>query len=335
MYPFDLSTFAEDQPGIGRILEWDGDIVVEADRFYTLDLRRLSAAPLELPDVKSIVDLASRGQDRPLALCRDDSGLFLLFRRRGRWQRRNFPANLCANPENCRLVVDPTEMVLVGGRGPEIVRLSPDATVAVKLETRPTLVPPSGRIWLGAPQHCHLDRGRLYIGFDYGEFGGGLWSVDIQSGHTEKIHHFTEFDTPVKGLANDRDGRLWAMEGLAHLGLAIGSLSFRSDDGWKLFRNSTKGQLVNWNLQPSDFEAFTFDDAGRLYVLSGATGLSRYDDGTWTRLTPDWPDPFHCSSVLITPTGTAVIGTRRAGIMLFDTVSGEVRRIALRPKAPG
>jgi hypothetical protein len=163
-----------------------------------------------------------------------------------------------------------------------------------------------------------------------GEWDGGLWAIEIRSGKIERVPlRGGGKALPVTGLGTGPDGRVWVLEGLAH-GLLYGAVSFQSDNRWELFCNSAEGGLKTWNLPPADLCAFSFDKAGRLYVLSGKLGLARYENGAWTRLTPGWPDYFGVRSLLLPGDGKAVIATSNAGIMVFDLDSREIRRIALK-----
>jgi hypothetical protein len=325
----DLSAFKHDHPSIGNLVRWDGQIVVQSDAFYTLDLERAAASVLQLPGAKEIVSLASQEPARPLALCRDADGLFLLVKREAKWQRRELPEAIRKSDRHYKVAADPTAVVLIGG-GPTIVRLNAAASEPAEIPLVPKPLRPEPLAGPGGPSHCLLAAGKLYAGVDMGEWGGGLWAVDIQSGRIKRVPLRGGEDLPVTGLAIGPDGRVWALEGSAHLIFRRGAVSFLSDSGWQLFCNSTEDRIKNWNLPPADLHAFSFDKSGRLYVLSGKLGLARYEDGAWTRLTPGWPDYFGVASLLLPGDGKAVIATYDAGIMLFDLKSREIRRIALK-----
>jgi hypothetical protein len=318
------AAFPRDQPALSSLEEWDDRIVARADRFYSLDVDRATATPLQLPGARDIVCLASRGSGKPVALCRDEGGLFLLARQDGRWERRELPEAVRRSDAYHQVAADPTAVVVIS-RQRGLVRLDADARDPVEL-----LPPPEALTRAGAARHRLLSDGRLYLGFDHGEFGGGLWGVDVKSGEAEPVRFRGGEGRPVRCLKAGPDGRVWALEGLAHLGLRWGALHVRAGRTWQTYCNSTAGELVNWNLPPAALDALAFDAAGRLYVLSGSLGLARYDGGAWTRLTPDWPAYFHVQSLLVTPSGVAVVGTYDAGILLLDLRSGKIRRIALK-----
>ncbi len=190
--------------------------------------------------------------------------------------------------------------------------------------------PPQALARPGVPNHRLLAGGRLYMGFDHGEFGGGLWSVDIKTGEAEQVQFRGGQGWPVRCLKASPDGRVWSVEGLVHGILRKGALHVGAGVNWELYCNSTEGEFANWDLPPASLDALAFDADGRLYVLSGSLGLARYDDGTWTRLTPGWPEHFYVHTLLATPSGVAVVGTYDAGILLLDLRSGAIRRIALK-----
>jgi hypothetical protein len=168
------------------------------------------------------------------------------------------------------------------------------------------------------------------MGFDAGEFGGGLRVIDLQTGQEEQVPFRSGSGWPVRCLKAAPDGRVWALEGVAHGTVRWGAIHVRSGDAWELHCSSTEGELANWDLPPASLDALAFDADARLYVLSGNLGLARYEGGAWTRLTPGWPDFFYVQSLLVTPGGVAVIGAGDQGIMLLNLQSGEIRRIAFK-----
>jgi hypothetical protein len=123
------------------------------------------------------------------------------------------------------------------------------------------------------------------------------------------------------------DGKVWAVEGLAHLGLREGILDVYDGKEWTAFCCSSKGKMSNWNLGPASLDSVAFDREGRVYVLSGHFGLTRYEGGNWTRLTPGWPRFQYVSSLHLTASGVAVIGMYDAGVLLVDLQSNQSRRV--------
>src|SRR5262249_5751116 len=59
-----------DQPVGQAVFTWNGQIVVQADRFYTLDIVAAKAAPLRIANYPVILGLAMMGK-RPASLCRN------------------------------------------------------------------------------------------------------------------------------------------------------------------------------------------------------------------------------------------------------------------------
>jgi hypothetical protein len=76
---------------VRRIVEWDGRLVVQADRCYILDPIRALATPLTLPGVREDLDVATWANGRPVALCRADDGLHLLVRQGIGWDELELP----------------------------------------------------------------------------------------------------------------------------------------------------------------------------------------------------------------------------------------------------
>jgi hypothetical protein len=313
---------------VRRFLQWNGRIIAESDAFYSLDPGLATAATLQLPGAREIVDLASQGSERPIALCRDERGLFLLCNRDGQWSRLELPRTVRSSSEQVLLAADPHTIVVVGKGG--IARFDADSQAAVWLQWPSEPIPVSR-----FPQHRLLRGGELYLGRGDGEFGGELQRIDIRSGDAEMVLHAELFNRlgqgmPLVPLALGPDGRIWALEGLAHGTIREGRLHVLSGGEWTLFCNSSKEQPINWSLPNASLQALAFDSIGRPVVLSGDLGLVRYDNGSWSRLTPNWPEFFYVCSLLLPRDGLAVIGTYHAGVMLLDLESGHVRRVDRR-----
>jgi hypothetical protein len=306
-----------------RLLEWDGQVVFQIVGFYTLDPSTATASPLRLPGAEKIWDLASQGPGRPLALCEEKGGLFLLGRRDGNWSRRELPQSMRLSTEQpVLLAADSRVAVVIGTKG--LARFESGSGPA-ELVQWPS---PPDFLVKRFPKHRLLVDGDLYLGEEAGEFGGGLNRIDIRTGASERIFG----GWPVNSLAIGLDGSVWESEGLAHLTIRKGRIHVNSKGDWTEFcvSGSSTGRDTNWDLPPTSFGALAIDSIGRPTVLSEELGLVRYESGKWSRLTPDWPGFVYVTSLLLTSDDQAIVGTYDAGVMLLDLRSGKVRRVVPR-----
>src|ERR1043165_188661 len=87
--PVDL--FKRDQPSITEMLIWGAEIVVRADRLYTVNPHRAIASPLEIPGMTSIAALAMKGKSERVALGRDEGGFVLKASGASGWRSLPLP----------------------------------------------------------------------------------------------------------------------------------------------------------------------------------------------------------------------------------------------------
>jgi hypothetical protein len=319
----DVSAFHRDQPPIGRLFRWDGRLVAEADRFYAIDVEKAVADPVQLPGGRKVIALATGPDERPLALCRQDEELILVRREDGEWRRLELPKEVRESAEDPGLCDDESSMVLLGNG--KAFQLAEGTWTSVPLKERPETASIRGR-----PNHLLLLGRKLYLGFDRGEWGGGLLLLDVKTGEWQEIKLGEGLDLPIRDLTTDPQGKIWVVEGLNHLGLRQGRLSRFDGKGWKVFCDSSPEHTASWNLPPASLDALSFDSDCRPYLLSGELGLVRHDGEKWARVTPGWPDYMIVQGLQITRGGVAVIGAYDAGVMLLDLRTKRVRRVVLR-----
>lgn len=289
-----------DQPRIRAVFGWNGESVVEtAHCFYRLDVERSRAHVIASPGDREILGLAGvRGT--AVALTRDRRGhqLFTLGGPHGSRMTnvltRGFPS------ERARLVGGDTHLVIAvtgalewyaGERSGE----TPCADMTVDDSTKMV-----------------IHRGRLYIGTNRGEFGGGLRAIEIESGRTEELA--LPGPSPVTGIAVDPSGTLWVTKGIAHLGMRDGALHRLGDDGWERVASCGRRAEGDWPYEPSSFDAISFSPRGEPVLLCSSLGLVRLSEGRWVRDTPTWPAHVYVQALHVTKDGTAIIGTFDAGV---------------------
>jgi len=155
-----------------------------------------------------------------------------------------------------------------------------------------------GHVWRAKPLSAELGwsehavhvlaGGRLYLGFDNGEWGGGLRSIDLTSGRVEEIENYDPVTpcsgplysqcTPITSLIADaeRPGCVLAAAGLVHF-LSHGAVL------------SVCGANAKVVLE-REFGSDADDDESKIRMSEAFYGLAPADDGYWA-ITP-W-DLYH------------------------------------------
>jgi len=317
----DPALFKRDQPTLLRVGEWDGRVVVEADRFYTLDLDRATAKPLELPGVEEIVGVATGERGKPFALCKTKGGHSLLVKEKDKWIEQELPDEVRKSRKPPRLTADAASVALLAED--KVYRLAAKKWTTISLTPRPEHL-----CMMHDARHVLLAGERMYLGYDSGEWGGGLLRLDLGTGKWEEIK-LDDGHTPVHDLKSGPGGKVWTVEGLDHLGLMDGVVHSYDGKAWKMLCRSSKGDPENWDLPSASLAALAFDVKGNLWLLSGWLGLIRREKEKWVRVTPGWHDCQPVQSLHMTSSGVAVIGTLDAGVLLFEVESKRIRRVTL------
>jgi hypothetical protein len=323
---WDATVFQRDQPRLRRLLQWDGKVIIEADRLYSLDVKRGMVFPLVIPGAQEIIGLANGKDGQALALCRSGDELCLLAKKDGKCTRQRLPDKVRQSANQWVLCADRHSVVLLS-KG-QLFRFGRGRWEQVQLKPRPET---PGLNPNAEPTRIILAGEKLFLGYDEGEWGGGLLMLDVKSGEWDKI--LLNY-LPVRDIQVAPDESVWMVEGLAHLGWHQGVLHTYDGKVWKVFCESSKGAISHWNLPPTSLDAVSFDANGRPYILSGDIGLARHDGREWTLLTPAWPKYLYVSSLLVLTPRMVVIGTYDAGVMLVNVQADKVKRVVLRPSRP-
>jgi hypothetical protein len=331
-----------DQPWLRGLRSWDGVLVAVggargdgAYRIEPIDRPELTrAVPLVLPGTNRVVDVAMLG-DTPAALVITGGGLALALRRDASWSFAPVYDPACV-PEDVILAADPDMLVLLCPGQLHVLRAGGWQSVPVGHWPVSNVLASRGR------RHALLTADLLLVGFNAGEWGGALVSLDLATGAWKA---YPQIDEPVTDLVAGPDGRPWVAEGISHITVIKGSLIRLDASGWKAaakvegswsFVGGSRARRFDivaharlaWDLPPASFDAIAFDEEGRLHLLTGALGVVRRDGRRWTRLTPRWPE--HIDVTGLTVRGTLLtIATFNAGVLLWNIATGKARRVAL------
>jgi hypothetical protein len=329
--------FKRGHPRVARVFDWDGRIVAQCSvpgksepsksqplktqRFFTIDASAASSAPLSLPGADEILQLATVGPSEPVALCVSGGKRVLLCKEKDAWATRDLPDEALRSTI-LAMEADAHDLVLLT---PDEYLWRKDGQWTVKKHT-------GGDRFFEKPSMGHtrylVANGSLYRAIDAGEFGGGLYRLDLIAGkwETEKI------GSPICDVKVDPKGRLWAVMGLRHMTGIHGAVWMQQSDGWKAIVSIDHFQRrkIGWNLGYTDPQAIAFDAEGRIYVVTYEYGICRYEDRRWQPLIQRWPGDGDASLHLV-GSNMAVIGTYTSGVFLCQLDMGAVRQVLLVP----
>lgn len=198
-----------------------------------------------------------------------------------------------------------------------------------------------------------LDGTTLYAGWDRGEWGGMLASIDLSSDNAQWVHLSGKpnSDTgipenqPVHTILSSSPGHLWVATGLAHLGGTWRGLHHRDPSGkWRtLIDGDPEKDRSKLKLPvPSSIEGLAADHKGRVYILAGAAGVFRVDESGLERLfahdffshtshREDYTVGSYPSDLAIARNGDVFVSTNNFGILAFRKQGGDwsARQITL------
>jgi hypothetical protein len=188
----DASLFTRDQPSVLRVFEWDGKVVAEClgqevsepRHWYLLELGSGVAVRVALPGAEAIIGLADRGPSGAVALCRSQGDLFLLTREGEGWLRLELPEAVRPASDPPVLCADAASVVLLGEK--EACWRKGEVWQPVAAWKRKV---PSALEGMSSGPDCVLAAGEtLFLGYDRGEWGGGLLALDVRSGDQREVN---------------------------------------------------------------------------------------------------------------------------------------------------
>jgi hypothetical protein len=156
------------------------------------------------------------------------------------------------------------------------------------------------------------------VGFDAGEFGGGLWWLTADGSERHKLA-----DRNVMGLLS-ADRGLLVLVGLSHLGFSQGGVLLVTQEG-----SATPAARVLVEL-PGAPEAFDSPDPGTVVVGTTRGIVSVATDGTVRLLSTSRELP-RANSLLVDPTGAIYVGMKHFVLLLAPRAAG-YEEIWLGPK---
>jgi len=193
--------------------------------------------------------------------------------------------------------------------------------------------------------HWFLDDTILYGGWNHGEWGGALASIDLGaadstwvqlSGKPIKDDSGIPENDPVQSIVSARQGELWVATGSSHMGGTWRGLYHREPSGkWQTLIHGDSGE-DSGELKPfiSAIDALALDREGSLFLLAGSAGIYRMKDSA---LEPVIAYDFHShlfdqddytigstpSEIAVARNGDIFVSTNCLGILAFRKTSNQ------------
>ena len=315
--PRDL--FTRDALGEYRVRSWSGEVVLGTRAgWYRLDVDAGKATPLAVLGSSKVYALA-QGGGRSAALVQGESGVSLAVGSGGAFEALAVPQDVQETPAAWALGVNARSAVLCS--------LERCHTLAGKQLASTALAKAPPRPFPGGATRAVLYQGKLVLGFARGEWGGALLAADPATGRWLDAPGFGTCG-PVSDLTIGPDGKLWVVEGLAHLGLRDGRLRTWDGATWATVAEVSTGAKTGFDLDATDFEGLAFDAQKRPLLLTGHLGVVRREGARWVRVTPGWPDFAYVDSLVVVG-GRALVGALDAGVLVWEL--GTERATRIRP----
>lgn len=320
----DAFTSQRDQPPSRGLTRWGGAIVVDMSPPRTVDVEGGLSAPVRIEGAERVARVFT-WKGRRAALCAAHNEWFIAVLDGDKQERIELPASVRdaapANPPKGEpnVTANADKIVLFDGTN---LHIYTGTWSLLPLGPRKTS---SGD--MGGPNQMLLHDGAMYWAYDRGEWGGALWVVDLTSGQASKA---PGPDLPVRDLAVDAAGRLWAVRGLAHLSLRQGDLRVLSGGKWRVVAASeAAGPSIGWDVVQEPYDAVAFEPDGQALLLTGSRGVLR-QASKWSSAIDGWPSSYLYVQDLEVQGSSWVIATYDAGVILYDTQRKTTRRVVLR-----
>lgn len=318
-----------DKPITTHVTLWGEDTLAHASSTWWQISPSLEVTPLTLDALEGSLHLAGVLEDgTPFVVVGDR----VAWKAKDAWKTRALPEGLEAETLPwLRVAGTPDTLVLLSTK--TVYVWTGEGFEAKALQALPK--DPGIR---GIPNHVLREGSTLLVGFDRGEWGGGLLRLNLEDGSFEALTQPGEEERghslPVQALERAPDGSIYAVLGLAHLGLRNGILlrakaELRFDV--VVFTDAFDAEATqDWSHPATSFHDIAFDTQGRLHLLTGGLGVLRRDAEGWTRLTPSWPEFMYVDTLHVRG-DVAVIGAYDAGLLFWDLSNDTWRRPHLEP----
>jgi hypothetical protein len=321
-----LRQLVRDQPEIWRIEFWDGKPMVVTPEGVSVLTADMQIVPKEATPGVALRDAVDSGGSA-WAIEPSPREVRLLQFKNGNWRAdHSFPS--VAKPfQDVRLVADVdrpaimTRDILWRFRNGQWIRVDLPPGMGKGL--------PLSNFFLAEASLCDLQLllfgEKLFVGIDRGEFGGGIWYLDLDTAERD----WRKFDRgPAGSFAVGSDGTLWCSGGLMHMSEAYAGLYYYDGLVWQtLFEESGSiGEISPLFGRRSSINAICFDpDGSILYLLAPDAGIFRKEGD---RIVPVVHLPEgnnsteYATGLLVDKDETFYVADYDAGILVFNKDSG-------------
>ncbi|MFO0550564.1 MAG: hypothetical protein U0271_19370 [Polyangiaceae bacterium] len=315
-----------DQPTNSGLVRWDGGVAVRTNPPRRLDLGAKRSTEITVDGADSVRSLAT-WQDKPIALVTKGADYLLAVKDDKGFRTIELPAAIRDASPSPR--PRPTPLLAAG---PRWIALQLGSSIHLYDGAAWSIVSLAGVRETPATTGLYANSAAfsgetLYLAFDRGEWGGALLAVDLKTGVATNV---PGPELPLRDLSFDPSGALWAVRGLAHLGLREGELRVLRDGRWAIVaaseRSDPSGDVPS--VVPTAFDAIAFDAAGTPLLLSGAKGVLRRADKDWEPLVSPWPEFVYVNDLELSGS-TLIIATYDAGVLAVDLANARASRITL------
>lgn len=272
-----------EQPLIRTIYQWGDQIAVITEnyqlkeetrsRLYVVDPSISRAVPVGAPGCDTYHDVAFDARSGKLLLCGTGKSARVLRLSGDSWAAVSDPIP----GSEFRFAVDGDRIAIVSDGNVYLVSASSNVL--------PEVMPLGSRMPAGRmPSALLLAGGALFMAYDFGEFGGGLYWMDLKRGAMPPTRVLRG---NVDALARSKSGVVWAAGGLAHLSLVRAALYRISADRVQIAA-SVEGFIGGERADGVRIEAKITEQFG--VQFPGLTSLSGLSLGREERPTVILPD---------------------------------------------
>ncbi|HEY9774261.1 MAG TPA: hypothetical protein V6C81_10720 [Planktothrix sp.] len=317
---------------VHAVRKFGNQTLVACDGWKSIDREHSTLVPFKVPGAAYVFSVFDTGSKR-YVLCSTDNGVVLKKAQGRTWQDTKVPTPVYAQPENWQISAGDDNVALVADKGFYLLEGNQWSRVDTKENAAGNM--------LG---NSLIKDGKIYGGFDNGEWGGSVSQTDCKTGASKDIFNNAFF--PVVGLKRAADGKIWIACGVSHMGLESAAL-FYYDGGKVVTASEVVGmrsglgmgagtisaqekpiysERKNWDFEPTCFAGFDLDKDGNPIALSLEEGLMRYSNEKWQRITRSWHSGMYLGN-LVVDGSTAVIPVWERGVIMYDMSNGRFKFI--------
>ncbi len=347
--------FKRNQPVYTRLFKWDDKVIVEmkGHKFYEVDIKSSSLTPLATVQGSTPVSF-TEAFNKPVMLATKNNAKLLLMKEGKKWKSIEAPSELNGD-DKLLLLGHATGLVILSEKS--IFRYEKGSWAKVKIiyDEKFSAYYEKGssqnqnytsvEIERSSASHLLKDD-KVYLGVNHGEWGGGLYTLDIYTGMFDKVtledYLGATFggNSPVQDIKLSNDNTLWVAYGLSHMGGRRGFIGMVQgtkcdplivSTNLAVIDNKFKKFNKNWSYEVTTFPSIAFNELGELFMLADSVGIVKLSNGKQHRITRDW-NPWaniYPRDLIVVSDDIYLIGFSDAGIGVFNKEGEVLGRVRL------